>query len=165
MAQWQWAHTVEDERLLGQHTVQFVVDPGDVLSETYESNNNLQDRTDAMSLFLAVTPELYQALETPVDEQWPFSAEDWLQKQIAAMNAAFARSVYSTVPDGIQERVRLDKILITSSPPPADWAEDGGFFFGSCGQIDLHFSCTSRILCRLFYYQNTTTRSFQDMIT
>lgn len=126
--QWIWAHTVDGERLLGQHTVRFVVDPGNAIVETYESNNSLEDRTDALSLVLAVTPELYAALETPVDPKWPYSAEDWLQKQIAAMNEAFARSVYPLAPNGIEERVRLDKILVTSTAPPADMSEDGGFF-------------------------------------
>jgi hypothetical protein len=126
--QWAWAHTLDGERLLGQHTVGFVVDPDDTIGETYECNNHLTDRTDALSLVLAVTPDLYQALETPVDPQWPFSAEDWLQKQIVAMNQAFARSVYPAAPGGIEERVRLNKILVTSTAPPIDWEEDGGFY-------------------------------------
>lgn len=126
--QWIWPHTVVSERLQGEHTVAFEVDPGDKIAETYKSNNVLEDRTDAISLVLALTPELYEALETPVDPEWPFSAEDWLQKQIAAMNAAFARSVYPSAPNGVEERVRLDKILVTSSHPPTDWSRDGGFY-------------------------------------
>ncbi len=100
------------------------------IAEPYELNNSLEDRTDALSLVLAVTPELYAALETPVDPKWPFSAEDWLQKQIAAMNEAFARSVYPSTPDGITERVRLGKIVVTSTEPPTDWEVDGGFYMG-----------------------------------
>jgi sugar lactone lactonase YvrE len=126
--QWAWAHSLDGERLLDNHTVRFAVDPSNTIGETYESNNSLEDRTDAISLILAVTPELYQALETPANRQWSYSAEDWLQKQIAAMNAAFARSVFSSAPNGIEERVRLDKIVITSTAPPANYAEDGGFF-------------------------------------
>ena len=129
--QWSWVHSLDGERLLGNHTIRFVADPANTIAETYESNNSLEDRTDALSLVLAVTPELYQALETPIDPQWPYSAEDWLQKQIAAMNAAFVRSIYPSAPNEIVERVRLDKILITSSAPPTDWAEDGGFFMSS----------------------------------
>jgi hypothetical protein len=125
--QWAWAHTMDGERILGAHTIRFAADPGNLISETCESNNSLEDRTDALSLVLAVTPELYAALETPVDPKWPFSAEDWLQKQIAAMNAAFVRSVYPSAPNGIIERVRLEKILVTSASPPADLAVDGGF--------------------------------------
>lgn len=126
--QWVWGHSLDGERLLGYHTVRFTVDPTNAIPETYESNNSLEDRTDALSLILAVTPEVYAALETPIDPKWPFSAEDWLQKQIASMNAAFARSVYPLAPNGILERVRLDEILVTSSPPPDDFSRDGGFF-------------------------------------
>jgi hypothetical protein len=126
--QWAWAHTLDGERLLGTHTIRFTVDPANTIPETYESNNSLEDWTDALGLVLAVTPELYHALETPVNSALPFSAEDWLQKQIAAMNAAFARSVFPSMPDGITERVRLDKILITSTSPATDFTEDGGFF-------------------------------------
>jgi len=125
--QWAWAHTMDGERLMGNHTVRFTVDPANAIPETYESNNSLEDRTDALSLVLAVTPELYAALEIPVDPKWPFSAEDWLQKQIAAMNTAFSRSVYPSTPSGIVERVRLDKIIVSSSDLPPDLAEDGGF--------------------------------------
>ena len=90
-----------------------MLDPAGAIAETYESNNALEDRTDAINLVLAVTPELYAALETPVDPKWPFSAEDWLQKQIAAMNEMFARSIYPSTPNGITERVRLGKIIVS----------------------------------------------------
>lgn len=123
--QWAWDHMIDGERLLGSHTIGFSVDPEQAIPETYESNNNLADRTDALSLVLGLTPELYAALETPVDPKWPHSAEDWLQKQIAAMNAAFSRSVYPSAPTGVVERVRLDKIVVSPSSPPTDWSEDG----------------------------------------
>jgi len=114
--------------LLGEHTIKFMVDPNNAISETYETNNYIEDRTDAISLVLGVTPELYAALEIPTNSKWPFSAENWLQKQIAAMNAAFERSIYPSVPNGIAERVRLDQILIASSPPDIGLNPDGGFF-------------------------------------
>ena len=125
---WVWAHTLDGERLLGEHTVAFVADPEDAIAETYESNNGVEDRTDALSLVLALTPELYAALETPVDPVWPFSAEDWLQKQIAALNAALAASVTPSAPQGATERVRLDGILITAVAPLTDFTVDGGFW-------------------------------------
>ena len=128
---WTWAHGLDGERLLGSHTIRFTVDPANAIAETYESNNSLADRTDALALTLAVSPELYASLETPVDPQYPFSAEDWLQKQIVAMNAAFARSVYPSAPDGAIERVRLNRIVVAASPPPADPTGDGGFFMSA----------------------------------
>ncbi len=125
---WAWQHELDGDRLVGSHTIRFVVDPAGVIRETYESNNSLEDCTDAISLVLAVTPELYAALETPIDPKWPFSAEDWLQRQIAAMNGAFAASVYPSTPNGITERVRLGKIVVASTDPPVDPEADGGFY-------------------------------------
>ncbi|MGC9356382.1 MAG: CARDB domain-containing protein [Anaerolineae bacterium] len=125
---WAWDHTVVDERLVGEHTVAFEADPADVINETYETNNLIEDYTNALSLKLALTPALYDALEIPIDPQWPYSAEDWLQKQIAAMNAAFERSVYPSAPQGIEERVRLDQIVITGSEPDLDPYVDGQYF-------------------------------------
>jgi len=128
---WVWAHTLDGERLLGEHTVTFAVDPNDAIVETYKSNNTLTDRTDALALVLALTQELYDAMETPVDPVWPFSAEDWLQKQIAAMNVAFAASAYASALQGATQRVRLDDILITSEWPPTDFSIDGCFWMSA----------------------------------
>jgi hypothetical protein len=129
--QWAWANTLNGEQVSGSHSIRFTADPANAIAETYELNNSLEDSTDALSLFLALTPDLYTALETPVNSSLPFSAEDWLQKQISAMNAAFIRSVYPSTPNGITERVRLDKIIITSTSPSTDYTEDGQFFLSS----------------------------------
>jgi uncharacterized repeat protein (TIGR01451 family) len=126
--QWAWAHASNGDQLLGEHTIMFMADSDNAISETYKSNNFIEDRTDALSLNLLVTPELYNALEIPIDPKWPFSAEDWLQKQITAMNDAFIRSTYSSIPNGITERVRLDQIIISSSALPGDPNRDGSFF-------------------------------------
>lgn len=128
--QWTWAHQVSGERLLGTHTVKFVVDPNNVVSETYETNNRLEDRTDALSLILIITPQMYNAFELPANSQIPYSAEDWLQKQIAAMNEALKNSVYSAAPSGILDRVRIDKIVIAADNI-VDATEDGGWFVNS----------------------------------
>jgi len=63
-----------------------------------------------------------------VDPAFSFSAEDWLQRQIAAMNWAFENSVYPTTPAGATERVRIDEIVVTATPPINDRSSDGGWF-------------------------------------
>lgn len=125
---WTWGHTLQGEKLLGQHTVRFQLDPQNQIVETYETNNSREDRTDALSLVMALTPELYQALEVPIDPSWPFSAEDWLQKQIDALNQTMIQSVYASLPNGVSERVRLDAIIVASEQPTPDRAWDGGFY-------------------------------------
>lgn len=124
---WPWDHDVVNGRLLGRHTVRFTLDPDDKIVETSKSNNTLEDRTDATPLGFQITPEVYQALETPVDPNLPFSAEDWVQKQFRAMNDAFARSVYPSAPDGCEERVRLDQFRITSRQVANDDGIGGWF--------------------------------------
>ena len=124
---WPWGHDVVNGRLLGQHTVRFTLDPDNEIVETTKSNNALEDRTDATPLGFQITPEVYEALETPVDPNLPFSAEDWVQKQFHAMNDAFARSVYPSAPNGCEERVRLDQFRVTSSQIANDDGIGGWF--------------------------------------
>jgi len=127
---WPWAHDLspDGQRALGEHAVRFTVDPADAISETYECNNSLQDRTDAASFSIYITPEMYDIYNTPVDPRYPYSAEDWLQKQIAAMNDNFADSIYPATPQGAALRVRINTIGITSADPGPDGEHDGGWF-------------------------------------
>jgi hypothetical protein len=118
------------------------VDTGGVVTETYETNNSLEDRTNAMSFSIYITPEMYEAYNTPVDVKFPYSAEDWLQKQVAAMNAAFASSIYPVTPNASPLRVRINTIGVTSTNPGADGAHDGGWYLqdevrcSNCGYYD-----------------------------
>ena len=134
--EWEWSHPLEGERLLESHTVGFRADPDDQIRETRELNNQLEDRTDASSLAIFITPEAYRELEKPISSEWSYSAEDWLQRQIKAMNSALEASVYSGAPHGALERVRLDKIIITESNQAVDFKEDGQLFINE----DIRFS-------------------------
>lgn len=125
---WEWSHPSEGERLLESHTIGFSVDPDNTIIETFEKNNQLKDHTDASSLAILLTPEVYEALEKPISSIWTYSAEDWLQRQIKAMNTALEASVYDDAPGGVLERVRLDQIIITESNMPTDFLVDGQFF-------------------------------------
>ncbi len=125
---WSWTHTMDGERVADDHTVRFAADPDALIAETYETNNSLEDRTNALSLRIAITPAMYEAYNTPWDPAFSYSAEDWLQRQIAAMNWALANSVYPTTPQGATERVRIGAIEITSGSPMNDGTHDGGWF-------------------------------------
>lgn len=127
---WPWGHALspDGQRALGEHSMRFTVDPANVISETYENNNSREDRTNAMSFSLYITPEMYEAYNTPVDPKYPFSAEDWLQKQIATMNANFTNAVYPVTPEGSNLRVRINTIGITPTAPSPDGQHDGGWF-------------------------------------
>ena len=126
---WAWAHTMDGERVVDDHSVGFTADPGELIAETYETNNSLVDRTNALGFRLAITPEMVEAYNTPWNPAtFSYSAEDWLQRQIAAMNGSLANSVYPVTPGGATERVRINEIIITSSSPPWDRGSDGGWF-------------------------------------
>ena len=142
--QWPWPHGLspDGQRALGEHTVRFTVDPDGAVAEAFESNNQLEDRTDAMSLAIYLPADVYDAYNVPVDPRWPWSAEDWLQKQVAAMNNAFAQAIYPVTPQGATLRVRIDTIGVTSSDPGPDGKHDGHWFLGDdvrcgdCGYYD-----------------------------
>lgn len=125
---WVWAHRLEGERLLDDHTVQVSLDPDNLISESYETNNQLTDHTNALSLQLAITPEMYQRYNSSWHPAGPFSTENWLQRQIAAMNQALANSIYPLTPYGTTERVRINEIKITDAKPINDGTNDGGWF-------------------------------------
>ncbi len=126
--QWPWGHTMQGERVLDDHALSFTVDPDNLITETYESNNTLAERTNALSLLMVLTPAMAQAYNTPRDPAFSFSAEDWLQRQVAAMNWALANSTYDVTPQGATERVRINDIVISPTMPPQDYAADGRWF-------------------------------------
>ena len=125
---WPWAHTMDGERVLDDHTVRFVVDPADLVHETFEANNSLEDRTNALGFRIGITAEMVAAYNSPWLPDLSYSAEDWLQRQIAAMNWVFANSIYPLTPGGAPERVRINSIEVTSTPPVNDRSSDGGWF-------------------------------------
>lgn len=127
--QWPWGHEMspDGQRALGDHSVRFTADPENAIPETFESNNSLEDPTSAMSFRFYFTPAMYAAYNIPVDPQWPASAEDWIQKQMATMNWDFANSTYPVAPEGATVRVRIDLIGVSDTLPPGD-GHDGGWF-------------------------------------
>ncbi len=128
--QWAWEHTLstDGQCALGEHTVGFTVDPVNIIAESYENNNHLQDVTNAMSLHIRMTPEMYAAHNVPITTTLPFSAEDWVQKHIAAMNNAFSSSAYPTTPQGTPLRVRANTLSVAAEAPAPDGQHDGNWF-------------------------------------
>ena len=126
--EWAWAHEMDGEKVLDDHDVRFTADPENLIVESYESNNTIKDRTNALSFALYITPAMYAAYNVPVDPIYPYSAEDWLQKQIAAINHNLAAAIYPVTPEGATVRVRIDKIEIAVSNPEPDYHPDGGWF-------------------------------------
>ncbi|PWB49806.1 MAG: hypothetical protein C3F13_18380 [Anaerolineales bacterium] len=129
---WPWGHemSADGQQALGDHNVAFSADPDDLISESFESNNTLEDPTNAMSFHFFFTPAMYTAYNEPVDPQWPRSAEDWIQKQMTMMNWDFKYSTYPVAPDGATLRVRIDKIALSNAYPTIP-GPDGGWFINA----------------------------------
>ena len=109
-------------------TVTFDVDYDNQLAELYEQNNTLTDYLEGCTLAIYCEPQIYATFNATTNLVGTKSFEDWIQAQIKAMNANFARSTYPLFPNGCLERVRIDKIVI-SSPPANDGLADGRWQF------------------------------------
>ena len=114
---WPWGHTMDGDRVLDDHTITFRADPNDGVVETYEWNNFVVDYTNAMSLNLRIPPAVLAAYATPIDPVFPFSGENWFQRQINAMNWALDNAVYAGAPFGAGLHVRIDTFVIGEIPP------------------------------------------------
>ncbi|MFZ5515203.1 MAG: CARDB domain-containing protein [Candidatus Zhuqueibacterota bacterium] len=127
--QWNW--------LNGPHAVSFQVDPLGQIREISTRNNQLTDRTDALTFHFHVEQSLYDYFQTIRNSWGTYSWDDWAQSHVALMNEMFRRAVYPTTPEGILERVRLDKITIhkdgeldpEGTHAPEDWEWDGRWGF------------------------------------
>lgn len=127
--QWPWQ--------AGAHTVSFHADPQDIIREINQRNNQLTDRTDALTFHFHVEQSLYDYFKTIKNSYGTYSWEDWAQSHVALMNALFRNAIYPTTPDGVIEQVRLDMITIhpdgTLDPEgthaPEDWEWDGRWGF------------------------------------
>ncbi len=124
---WTWAE--------GPHTVRFEVDPESQIEEACERNNAIADRTDALSLQMRVTRQLYEGFRKTPNRLGSRSFEDWVQRHLLIMNNAFAACVYpETCPRGILERVRADDFAIMTKEEmqarqPQTLGHDGGWNF------------------------------------
>jgi hypothetical protein len=115
----------------GPHTVTIQLDPNDVLPEVSERNNVLKDRTDALAVGFWVEQSVYDYFNTHQIERGlgSLSWEDWAQRQLRVMNQMFAEAIHPLTPNGILERVRLDKVTVVpdgSLPPCATHYPDVG---------------------------------------
>jgi regulation of enolase protein 1 (concanavalin A-like superfamily) len=129
--QWPWNHRLRGEQVLEDHVLLFRADAQNQIAETFENNNERADHTNAMAFFVAITPEVYAALESSPRAGAPYSAEDWIQKHAAAMNDMLMNSIHDVAPLGGIERVRIDKILVTSSNPVQTLEYDGQWYISS----------------------------------
>jgi formylglycine-generating enzyme required for sulfatase activity len=132
---------------MGRHYVGFRVDPGDLISETAETNNVVEDPTDALSIAFWVEESVFDEFNNIQNGDGTYSWDDWAQGALAQMNRMFERSAYPMVPRGPSTRVRLDKVtlapdgtLFDQGPwhAPYDETSDGRWGFS----IEEYLNCS-----------------------
>jgi hypothetical protein len=98
----------------GVHSVSIQVQGSPGLVEVSERNNRLEDRTGALALGLWVEQSVYDWFnqEQAALGLGGVSWDDWAQRQVRVWNQMFAQAVYPLTPQGIVERVRLDKVVV-----------------------------------------------------
>jgi hypothetical protein len=110
-----WPHGLspDGQRVLGEHTIAFAADPPNAVAESTEMNNIRQDRTDALAMVVWISQAIYDQMgefRNPDGETYSF--EDWEQWHVAQFNRIFAEAVFPLTPDGVSQRLRLDRIRI-----------------------------------------------------
>lgn len=145
----------------GPHTLSLRLDPDNQVAEVSEQNNRIDDRTDALAVGFWVEQSVYDYFNTHQAQLGlgSVSWDDWAQRQLQAWNGMFAAAISPLTPQGVLDRVRLDKVTVvpngalpscaTNFPDINDktidlqWgfpAEEVGIPSGhSCGALNYYF--------------------------
>jgi photosystem II stability/assembly factor-like uncharacterized protein len=97
----------------GVHSVALTLDPSGSVTETFELNNKIEDRTNGLSLGIYVEQAVYDFFNENVWQSgWGGNSfDDWIQRHVTIWNQMFATAVYPLTPGGVIDRVRLDKVV------------------------------------------------------
>ena len=106
----------------GKHFIAFQVDRDNLREEISEENNWVIDRTDALSFALFVEESTRAWFQTVRGGLGSYDWADWAQFQVRQMNKEFRDTIYPSAPEGIIERVRLDRVYVI----PDGWGSKGG---------------------------------------
>ena len=102
--EWNW----EDD----PHEIKVELDPQKTIKEITRLNNTFVDPTRALTFFFAVHQTTYDNFSKSLNVVDSFCFEDWAQYHVHMMNYLFAESKWPSAPNGIAERVRVDKIIV-----------------------------------------------------
>jgi len=103
---WPWPNNLED------HTVTFSIDTNNQISEFNENNNSLTEYTNSLSYSIWVEEKLYTMFNQKLNSVNSYSFEDWLHWQVNELKRQLVNSRYPLTPDGIKERIRIDRIIV-----------------------------------------------------
>ena len=145
----------------------FVIDPASEIAEEEEENNRLTVFTDALSVAFYVEQSFYdffRANQYKLQGAHSTSFEDWAHRQIYFYNEIFRRAIYPEIPDGVLDRLRLDKIVIVADgsianpniPAPQDRTVDLQTGFRTSSVTGPQYSSTAVTMNNQAYYSGVT---------
>ena len=104
---WTWTN--------GAHTVTLELDPDNEITETCEWNNQRTDSVQGAGFVVAISEQVWERFRQSANLIGSKSPEDFLQWHMDIMNQKFSEAFYEASPDGCDFRVRIDRILISTS--------------------------------------------------
>lgn len=88
------------------------IDPRKRQAEWLRWNNHFSDPVRGLAVDVVVPRDVYEAFQNTPNLVDSFCFEDYAQYHLHCFNGLLAASVYPTSPDGVVERVRLDRVII-----------------------------------------------------
>ncbi len=97
-----------------RHRIKFVLDADNRVAEEEEENNSLYVYTDAISAGFYVEQSVYDYFRRYQKKLEVHSNcwEDWAQRHVRIWNQMFADARFELTPNGVLDRIRLDKITV-----------------------------------------------------
>lgn len=148
-----WTWTFE------RHTLRFILDPENVIAEEEEENNDLLIYTNAITAGFYVEQSVYNYFHQYQKDLGVGSNcwEDWAHRHIEKWNAMFAAAIYPDSPQGVLDRIRLDKITVV---PDGALPLAGGLPSNNPNlndrNVDLQWGFNVELLNGNFYGDHTT---------
>ena len=95
-----------------EEIIVFQLDPGNNVKEICEKNNKLKIGSRDLTMSIWAERGIYELFNHSKNRVGSYSFEDWIQNQVAVMNKRFSQAKYKVSPFGIEDRVRIDKIVV-----------------------------------------------------
>jgi hypothetical protein len=149
-----------------RHVLRFLLDPLEVIPEEEENNNELLVYTNAITAGFYVEQSVYDYFHQYQKELGVGSNcwEDWAHRHIKRWNSMFQSAIYPDSPNGVLDRIRLDKITVV---PDGALPLAGGLPSNNPNlndrTIDLQWGFAATLLNGTFYANHTsisTTNAF-----
>lgn len=92
--------------------IEFRIDTLKKLKEICKKNNSLTIGSHDLTLSIWVEQGIYDIFNRTKNRWGSYSFEDWIQDHFSVMNQRFSQAKYDVSPNGILDRVRIDKIVV-----------------------------------------------------